>query len=99
MNVYLVLNTLFYFLSVLSQEYHVKDFNATGNGIADDTHAVRSALLAASKSNGGRVIFDAGFTFLTGCFNVTSNIILDVRGTVLGSNDTNNFVLVQPVPW
>lgn len=86
---------------ILAQEYHVKDFNATGNGIADDTSAVRAAVAAAVKSNGGRVVFDAGYTFLTGCFNITSNIILDVRGRILGSqeSDSYHYFLVEPLPW
>lgn len=71
----------------------MKDFNATGDGIADDTNAVRSALSAAKNSHGGRVIFDVGYTFLTGCFQVSSNVILDVRGTILGSNSSDDYNL------
>ena len=84
---------------ILAQEYHVKDFNATGNGIADDTSAVRAAVAAAAKSNGGRVVVDAGYTFLTGCFNISSNFILDIRGTILGSQNSDHYALVDPLPW
>uniref|UniRef100_A0A914D545 Pectate lyase superfamily protein domain-containing protein n=1 Tax=Acrobeloides nanus TaxID=290746 RepID=A0A914D545_9BILA len=74
-------------------------FNAAGDGKTNDTSAVRAALAAAENSNGGRVIFDANYTFLTGCFNVTSNIILDIRGTLLAYNNSDGYVPVQPLPW
>ena len=83
----------------LTQVYHVIDFNATGNGIADDTNAVRAAVAAAINSNGGRVVFDAGYNFLTGCFNISSNFILDIRGTILGSQNSDHYALVDPLPW
>jgi polygalacturonase len=85
---------------ILSQDYRVIDFGAIGNGIANDTRAVRAALAAAAnKTNGGRVIFDVNHTFLTGCFNVSSNIILDIQGKILTSNLTSDYVPVQPLPW
>lgn len=77
---------------VISQDYHVLKFGAVGNGIADDWNAVRAALAAADNTNGGRVIFDSGFTFLTGAFNVTSNVILSVQGNILGSNQTDHYL-------
>uniref|UniRef100_A0A914EIM8 Uncharacterized protein n=1 Tax=Acrobeloides nanus TaxID=290746 RepID=A0A914EIM8_9BILA len=67
----------------LTQVYHVIDFNATGNGIADDTNAVRAAVAAAINSNGGRVV----------------NFILDIRGTILGSQNSDHYALVDPLPW
>uniref|UniRef100_A0A914DGA2 Uncharacterized protein n=1 Tax=Acrobeloides nanus TaxID=290746 RepID=A0A914DGA2_9BILA len=60
---------------------------------------VRAALAAAAKSNGGRVVFDAGNTFLTGCFNVTSNVILDVRGTIMASVNVSDYEVIQQLPW
>jgi polygalacturonase len=82
-----------------SQVYHVKDFGAIGDGIADDTLAVRAALSNATASNGGRVIFDAGYIFLTGCFNVTSNVILDVQGTIKASINVTNYEYIPLLPW
>ena len=81
-----------YFQPLLTQDYHVKNFNATGDGKADDTNAVRAAVAAAANSQGGRVIFDAGYTFLTGAFNISSNVILDIRGNILGSNLTDHYL-------
>ena len=100
----LTVNILFLLLvlpSVTGQDYHVKDFNATGDGVTDDTNAVRAALLAAANTNGGRVIFDDGYKFLTGSFNVTSNVILDVRGVILASQvpDEFHYPLIPPLPW
>uniref|UniRef100_A0A914DQB5 Pectate lyase superfamily protein domain-containing protein n=1 Tax=Acrobeloides nanus TaxID=290746 RepID=A0A914DQB5_9BILA len=80
----------------LAQVYSVRSFSATGNGQTDDTNAVRAALAAAAKSNGGSVLFDAGYTFLTGPFNVTSNVILDIRGKILGSNQSSAYSVSSP---
>ena len=85
--------------SINAQIYNVKDFNATGDGKTDDTKAVRATLDAAANSNGGRVIFDSGYTFLTGGFNLTNNVILDVRGTILASLDPTKYNVVPTLPW
>jgi polygalacturonase len=87
------------FKNILSQDFYVKDFNATGDGKTDDTNAVRAAFNAAAKNGGGRMVFDKGYVFLTGCFNMTSNIIWDIRGVILASNSSNDYVAVQPLPW
>jgi len=86
---------------IFSQDYHVINFNATGDGKTDDTLAVRAAFAAAENTNGGRVIFDAGYTFLTGAFNASSNTIIDVRGVVLASqvSDEFHYPIIPPCPW
>jgi len=50
-------------------------------------------------AGGGTVHFAAGRTFLTGCFNVSSNTILQIDGTILGSPNSTGYVLVDPLPW
>ena len=40
--------------------YNVKDFGAVGNGTADDTSAIQSAMDAAMEATGGTVVFPAG---------------------------------------
>jgi polygalacturonase len=84
---------------IYAQEYSVLNYGAVGDGKTDDTQAVRATLAAAKASNGGRVIFDHGYTFLTGAFNLSSNVILDVRGTILGSINVSNYEIVPTLPW
>uniref|UniRef100_A0A914X7P5 Glycoside hydrolase family 28 protein n=1 Tax=Plectus sambesii TaxID=2011161 RepID=A0A914X7P5_9BILA len=81
------------------QVFNPIHYGAKGDGISDDTAAVRAALAAAASNNGGEVLFDAPFAFLTGCFNVTSNVILNVKGTILASQDSSNYVQIEPLPW
>lgn len=94
---------VFVFYSILffinAQDYHVLKFGAVGDGKTDDTRAVRSALAAAAASNGGRVIFDSGFTFLTGGFNITDNVILDVRGKILASLNASDYPVIPTLAW
>jgi hypothetical protein len=47
--------------------------------------AVREALGTAAANNGGEVLFVAQHKFLTGCFKITSNVILNVKGAILAS--------------
>src|SRR5688572_13040165 len=85
--------------SIQCQDYSVLSYGAKGDGKTDDTQAIRTALSAAVETNVGHVIFDANYIFLTGCFNVSSNVILDVRGTILAKNTSDGYVLVEPLPW
>uniref|UniRef100_A0A914E8B2 Pectate lyase superfamily protein domain-containing protein n=1 Tax=Acrobeloides nanus TaxID=290746 RepID=A0A914E8B2_9BILA len=96
---FFVLYFIFIFHLIPAQEYNVRSYGAKGDGVTSDTIAVRSALAAASNTNGGRVIFDSGYIFLTGCFNVTSNVILDVRGTILGSINVSDYEVISILPW
>lgn len=83
-----------------SKIYNVRDYGAIGDGVTDDTEAIRATLAAAQAiSKGGNVIFDRGYKFLTGCFNVTDNIILEVQGTILGSVDPSKYEIIQGLPW
>lgn len=83
----------------LGQIFNPIQYGAKGDGTADDTDAVRATLAAVALNNGGEVLFDAGYSFLTGCFNLTSNVILNVRGTILASQDSSNYVQIEPLPW
>jgi hypothetical protein len=46
--------------------FNVKDYGAVGNGSADDTAAIRSAVTAAEGAGGGTVFFPSGTYKLTG---------------------------------
>jgi polygalacturonase len=90
---------IYFFDPISTQDFHVLDFGAVGDGVTNDTKAVRGALAAANNSNGGRVIFDFGYKFLTGPFNITSNVILDVRGTIIASSNRTDYFSILEVPW
>ena len=61
------------------KEYNIKNFGAKGDGRTDDAVAIQKAIDACSKA-GGRVVVPAPYTFMTGPFNVRSNIELYVEG-------------------
>ena len=55
--------------------FNVRDYGATGEDKALDTSVISIAIKAAS-SGGGRVLFPLG-TYLTGCFELLSNVQLE----------------------
>jgi polygalacturonase len=66
-------------LQVTAQRtFNIKTFGAKGDGKTNDADAIQKAIDACSKS-GGRVIVPAPFTFITGPFNLKSNIELYVE--------------------
>ena len=91
LNLSLLIILLCNFHSFLARKHYVKNFGAKGNGRTDDTNAIRKALAAAERSYGGRVIFGRRYTFLTGPFNVTSNVTLVIKGKILGSNQSSAY--------
>ena len=76
-----------------------RSHGAVGSGTVYDTDAVRAAVDECGAAGGGTVLFEIGFTFLTGAFNVSSNTRLQVEGTILGSPNATGYVLVEPLPW
>jgi len=81
--------------------FDVRSFGAVGDGTHDDTGAVRAALAAAAAAGPSTVLFPAGFTFLTGAFNLSSDLVLEVQGTVKAwpTSEDNHFWLESEVPW
>lgn len=75
------------------------DFGAKGDGVANDTPAVRAAAAALAAAGGGTLYLPFGYTFLTGAFNLSSHAVLRVAGTLLASNASADFVLIPPLPW
>jgi polygalacturonase len=55
--------------------YNIRNFGARGDGKTDDAVPIQKAIDACSKT-GGRVLVPAPFTFMTGPFDVRSNIEL-----------------------
>jgi polygalacturonase len=55
--------------------YDVRSYGARGDGLADDTGAINSAIAAAGAAGGGSVEFAAG-TYLSGSIHLASNVAL-----------------------
>lgn len=74
--------------------YNVTRYGAIGDGKTLDTPAITRAIEAASKNGGGTVFFPAG-TYVTGTFELLSNVTLRLGdGSVLeGSRDTSQYKL------
>jgi hypothetical protein len=60
--------------------YNIRDFGAVGDGKADDTVAIKSAMAYVASKNGGVV------TFPNGEYRVTDTIALPSAVTVVGTN-------------
>ena len=63
--------------------FNVKDFGAKGDGKTDDAPAIQKAIDACTNAGGGRVLFPAPGTYLSGPFNLKSNIDFHLPGNVL----------------
>ena len=57
--------------------FNVRDYGATAEGKALDTSAISIAIKAASSAGGGRMLFPPG-TYLTGTFELLSNVQLEL---------------------
>lgn len=78
------------------QSFDVKDFGATGDGKTLDTEAISKAIRAANAAGGGRVVFPPG-VYLTGTFELLSNVTLDVEAGALiqGSKNVADYAPIQ----
>lgn len=70
----------------------VRSFGAKGDGAALDTDAISKAIRACSQAGGGTVLFPAG-TYVTGTFELLSNITLqlDAGAVILGSANISDY--------
>ena len=66
--------------------FSIREFGAVGDGKTLDTAAIAKAIRAASSAGGGRVLFPPG-TYLSGTFELLSNVTLDLQANavILGS--------------
>lgn len=62
----------------LRERVSVKDFGAVGDGVTDDTVAIRAALQSFTSSTGGGSIY-----FPPGTYIISSSLIVDVNGMTL----------------
>lgn len=82
--------------SPVQRDFDVKDFGATGDGKTLDTAAITKAIRAANAAGGGHVIFPPG-VYLTGTFELLSNVTLDVEaGAIIqGSKNVADYALIE----
>eukprot|EP01123_Difflugia_compressa_P006096 TRINITY_DN18245_c0_g1_i1.p1 TRINITY_DN18245_c0_g1~~TRINITY_DN18245_c0_g1_i1.p1 ORF type:complete len:408 (-),score=52.91 TRINITY_DN18245_c0_g1_i1:40-1263(-) len=79
--------------------YNVMDYGAHGDGKTLDTNAIKGAIGAAHNGGGGTVFFPAG-KYLTGPFNLTSNMVLslDPKATILAAQDMTLYGIIPAFP-
>ena len=70
----------------LDDVINVKDYGAVGNGVADDTSAIQSAVSAAASAGGGVVYFPKG------TYKVTSTISILTSGIYLTGDGWNTVI-------
>ena len=72
--------------------FNIKNYGARGIGISIDTKAINDAIADCVKNGGGTVYVPAG-TFVTGSFQLFSNInlYLDAGAVLLASKDTSAY--------
>lgn len=59
--------------SKMAEQFSVKDFGATGNGVTDDTAAIQAAVTALSAAGGGFLRFPSGTYKITSTVTIASN--------------------------
>jgi len=73
-------------LTAVDLEYfNVKTYGAAGNGIADDTAAINSALAAARTAGRGTVFFPAGIYNTTGSHDLSGTSGIRILGSGIGA--------------
>jgi polygalacturonase len=97
--------TFFGAVTAAAQVFNVLDFGAVGDGKTDDTAAVGWTFGNASLASFSTVVFPSFNTkgdparFLTGPFNMSSNQLVTIAGTVLGSTNNKDYRVVAPLAY
>jgi hypothetical protein len=68
--------------------FSIRDFGAVGDGVTLDTEAIERAVVAANKAGGGTVVFSPG-VYLSGTFELLSNVTLEVDAGSVIQGSTN----------
>ena len=79
----------------------VADYGAVGDNETDNSQAFLKATAAVSAAGGGEVIvpaLPAPAIFKTGPFNLTSNVVFTVAGTVFGLENASAYPVVPTPP-
>lgn len=75
--------------------FNIKNYGATGDGLTLDTKGINKAIAACVKAGGGTVLVPAG-TFVTGTFQLYSNInLLLSPGAVIKASENEDDYLMQ----
>ncbi|RMG07553.1 MAG: hypothetical protein D6735_02625, partial [Acidobacteria bacterium] len=72
--------------------YNVRDFGAKGDGLTDDTLAIRSAIAFITTRNGGILQFPEGDYIVTSPIVLPSGITIQGVGSLATGSPTNNIV-------
>ena len=73
--------------------FNVRDFGAAGDGKTRDDVAIKAALTACQKNNGGVVLFPSGGKYLTGPFEIACNnseFVVEPSSTILSISSTGS---------
>lgn len=79
--------------------FSVRDYGAAGDGVTNDSAAVRAAIAAVTAAGGGTLLLPAPYVFRCGAITLTSHTVMAIEGTFLASDDAADFELVAPLPW
>jgi polygalacturonase len=75
--------------------FNIKNYGATGDGHTLDTKGINNAIAACVKAGGGTVLIPAG-TFVTGTFQLYSNINLVLgSGAIIKASENEDDYLMQ----
>lgn len=76
--------------------YNIKDYGAIGDGITSDTDSIKKTINECAKKGGGTIVFPSG-TYLTGPFQVYSNmtLYLDAGSIIFASIDINDYFITH----
>lgn len=92
----LIICYCFFTSFVFSQDFNIISFGATADGITLNTTSIQSAIDAAHKAGGGKVIIPSG-RFLTGSIVLKSHVELHLvrQAVLLGSTEPENYIKIN----
>src|SRR5436853_7765170 len=78
---------------LVAQDYNILAYGAKADGKTINTAAIQSAIDAANKNGGGRVIIPQG-VFLTGSIILKSNVELHLldKAVLIGSTNPDHYI-------
>jgi len=85
--------------SIPKATFNVMDYGARADGKTLDTKPIQMAIKAAEQAQGGTVYFPEG-NYLTGPFNLTSNMILQLndKAVILAVKDMSLYSIIPAFP-